>query len=109
MQAFELMELVAQRAASGGPWLEFLRTESLSVGIYELAAGAVDPQQPHREDEVYYVLAGRGVIDVGGAARTVAPGSLVFVGASVPHRFHSISEDLRVLVFFAPPEGSQST
>jgi hypothetical protein len=30
----------------------------------------------------------------------------VYVGATVPHRFHDIEEQLRLLVFFAPPEGS---
>ena len=31
-------------------------------------------------------------------------GTVVFVPARVEHRFHSISEDLTILVFFAPPE-----
>ena len=109
MQAFELADLLAQRAATAGPWLEFLRTESLSVGLYELAAGAIDRQQPHTEDEVYYVLQGRATIEVDGEPRVVQAGSLIFVGATVPHRFHTIIDDLRVLVFFAPPEGSHST
>jgi hypothetical protein len=30
----------------------------------------------------------------------------VYVGARVAHRFHDIEEELRLLVFFAPPEGS---
>lgn len=109
MQAYELAELVKQHQSSDGPWLEFLRTASLSMGLYELAAGATDPQQPHTEDEVYYVLAGRAMIEVDSEHRPVGPGSVVFVGAKVPHRFHSIVDSLRVLVFFAPPEGSNAT
>jgi hypothetical protein len=31
---------------------------------------------------------------------------VVFVAASVPHRFHDITEQLEIVVFFAPPEGS---
>jgi mannose-6-phosphate isomerase-like protein (cupin superfamily) len=108
MQAFDLADLATSRAAGGGPWLEFLRSASLSVGLYELAAGAVDPQQPHSEDEVYYVVAGDAQIEVAGEQRPVGPGSVVFVAARVPHRFHTIRQDLRVLVFFAPPEGSQA-
>jgi quercetin dioxygenase-like cupin family protein len=34
----------------------------------------------------------------------VSEGSVVFVAAEVEHRFHSITEDLVVLVFFAPAE-----
>jgi mannose-6-phosphate isomerase-like protein (cupin superfamily) len=78
------------------------------MGLYELAAGSVDRQQPHSEDEVYYVVSGRGQIQVDGEDRTVQVGSIIFVAAQVPHRFHSIVEDLSVLVFFAPPEGSQA-
>jgi mannose-6-phosphate isomerase-like protein (cupin superfamily) len=107
MQAFELATIATQRSATGGPWLEFLRSASLSVGLYALAAGSVDGQQPHTEDEVYYVVAGEAQIQVAGEDRAVGPGSLVFVAAQVPHRFHTIRQDLQVLVFFAPPEGSQ--
>jgi hypothetical protein len=31
---------------------------------------------------------------------------LIFVERSLEHRFFDITEDLTVLVFFAPPEGS---
>ena len=106
MQSYEIATLVAQRAATGGPWLEFLRTETLSVGLYELAAGSVDAQQPHTEDEVYYVLSGQGMISVADEEQRVQAGSVIFVGARAPHRFHSIVEDLSILVFFAPAEGS---
>jgi hypothetical protein len=32
----------------------------------------------------------------------------VYVEATVPHRFHDISEELRILVVFAPAEGSMA-
>ena len=38
----------------------------------------------------------------------VRPGHLLTVPARVEHRFHSITEDLLLLVFFAPAEGSTS-
>ncbi|MCH8206669.1 MAG: cupin domain-containing protein [Chloroflexi bacterium] len=106
MDAFELSELTDERRESGERFLEFLRSDTLSVGVYELPAGDTDPQQPHTEDEVYYVARGRAVIQVGEQAREVAPGTVVFVGAGVEHRFHSIAEDLTLLVVFAPPRGS---
>jgi mannose-6-phosphate isomerase-like protein (cupin superfamily) len=109
MQTFELADLIERHHASKGPWLEFLRTESLSMGIYELEAGAADPQQPHGEDEVYFVLEGQAHIEIDGEHRPVQPGSVLFVGAKVPHRFHSIVDSLRVLVFFAPAEGSNTS
>lgn len=107
MDAFELAELVARREASGEPYLEFLSVPDLSVGLYVLAAGQPDLQQPHGEDEAYYVVSGRGRITVGAEARDVRAGSVVFVAANVAHRFHDITEDLTLLVVFGPAEGSR--
>jgi mannose-6-phosphate isomerase-like protein (cupin superfamily) len=104
MEAYELTDLRAARAASGRPFHEFIRTHDLSVGLYELSAGAVDQQSPHTEDEVYHVVLGRAAITVGRSSHPVGPGSVVFVAADVPHRFHDITEDLTVLVFFGPAE-----
>jgi mannose-6-phosphate isomerase-like protein (cupin superfamily) len=109
MDAFELADLVARRDASGAPYLEFLTVPDLSVGLYVLAVGETDLQRPHTEDEVYYVIAGRGRITVGEEIRDVRPGSIVFVATAVPHRFHDITEDLTLLVAFGPAEGSRGT
>ena len=104
MDAFELQALVKPLLHSQITWQEFLRSPALSMGIYRLPVGSVDPQKPHSEDEVYLVYGGRGVITVGAEDRPVQPGTLVYVPALVEHRFHSISEELTVLVFFAPAE-----
>ncbi len=106
MDAFELSHLIDQQDQSRQAYLEFLRVPLLSAGLYMLAAGAVDMQKPHTEDEVYYVISGRGFIQVGSESRPVEAGTLVYVKANVEHRFHTITEDLRVLVFFAPAEYS---
>ena len=104
MHIYTIDELGKARAEAARPYLEFLRVPALSAGIYHLPAGGVDPQQPHTEDEVYYVAQGRGHIMVGDEEASVAAGSIIFVAANVAHRFHSIEEDLTVLVFFAPAE-----
>ena len=109
MDAFELAELIARRDASGAPYLEFLTVPDLSVGLYVLAVGQPDLQRPHLEDEVYYVVSGRGRITVGDEVRDVRAGSIVFVAATVPHRFHDITEDLTLFVAFGPAEGSRAT
>jgi quercetin dioxygenase-like cupin family protein len=108
LELFELKSLLETRAESGRLYHEFLRKDSLSMGLYVLAAGATDPQQPHTEDEVYYVISGRGQIQVGIERQAVGPGSTVFVAAGVRHFFHSIEEELQILVFFAPAEYSRS-
>ena len=108
MDAFELVDLIAQRAASGRPYLEFKRTPDLSVGLYVLAAGGVDRQGPHHEDEVYWVVSGRALVRVAGDDRAVGPGSVVVVGAGVEHRFHAIEDELVILVAFGPAEESRA-
>ena len=45
---------------------------------------------------------------VGDRDCAVTPGSVVFVGAGVEHCFHSIEEDLEILVVFAPSQGSKA-
>jgi mannose-6-phosphate isomerase-like protein (cupin superfamily) len=104
MDAFQLGRLVEQQRHSGRPYLEFLRRDSMSAGLYDLPAGGTDDQSPHHEDEVYVVLAGRAMITVGDEEEPVEAGSVVFVAREVEHRFHSIDENLQVLVFFAPAE-----
>ncbi|KOU39775.1 cupin domain-containing protein [Streptomyces sp. NPDC054949] len=105
MKVFRLDELESERAANDGAYLQFLRERNMSVGLYALDAGQSDPQQPHRQDEVYYVVSGRAAITVGEETETVANGSVVYVPAGVPHKFHHITEPLKVLVVFSPPEG----
>lgn len=104
MQAHEIPELDPQpRDESGHGYIDFLASEKLSVGLSVWPAGSVDRQHPHQEDEVYYVVSGRGAITVADETRPVKEGSLVFVAAHVDHHFHDIEQDLRVLVFWAPP------
>jgi mannose-6-phosphate isomerase-like protein (cupin superfamily) len=104
MQAFELAELISRRDSSEKLYLEFLKVPDLSMGLYVLPAGGTDPQSPHTEDEVYYVVNGRAKIKVADEDRDVQADSIVYVAKNVEHRFHSIEEDLTVIVFFAPAE-----
>ena len=106
MQTFSLSDLVSEGEKRNQPWQEFLRVSSLSMGLYRLKAGQTDEQNPHTEDEVYYVVSGKASFRAGEETQSVAPGTLIFVQRSVEHRFFDITEDLTVLVFFAPPEGS---
>ncbi len=108
MQAWDLAEIDRKRTAEAQLYREFLRVADLSGGLYVLEVGATDYQSPHTEDELYYVVAGRGAITVGDETTEVAAGSLVFAPATVPHRFHDIVERLEILVVFGPAEGSRA-
>jgi mannose-6-phosphate isomerase-like protein (cupin superfamily) len=106
--AFSWSGLLERHRASGRAYLEVIRTDSLSTGLYVLPAGAVDAQTPHTEDEVYIVMAGGSLFTAGAETREVRAGDILYVPAGVAHRFHDISEELRAIVVFAPPEGASA-
>jgi mannose-6-phosphate isomerase-like protein (cupin superfamily) len=109
-QAAELDDVIAQaRSAPDGYAAEVLRSDLLSVGLYLLPAGGTDDQTPHDEDEVYYAVRGRSKLRVGAEDHPVKPGTLLFVPAHAVHFFHDITEELILVVFWAPPEGSGAT
>ncbi|HEX5810444.1 MAG TPA: cupin domain-containing protein [Anaerolineales bacterium] len=109
MQAFELSQLLEERKQANKLYLEFLKVSDLSVGLYVLPVDGTDPQSPHTEDEVYYVVRGKAQITVAGESRAVQAGSVVYVEKNVAHHFHSIEEELRIIVFFAPAEYSNKS
>lgn len=111
MDFWETADLIAVREELGERYLEFFTSDTgtLSLGLYVLPSGDTDPQQPHTEDEIYYVVSGSARIQVGDEDREIRAGSVIFVETDVPHRFHSITETLTLLVVFAPPRRSRAT
>ena len=101
---FSLEESEASRRISGKRYAEFLHVPAMSAGIYVLPAGGADTQSPHQQDEMYYVVRGRARMRAGSEDQPVSAGSIIFVAAEVEHRFYEITEELVLLVFFAPAE-----
>ena len=101
---FHIDDLLRVRGEMSRPYFEFLRVPAMSAGVYVLPEGDADPQKPHREDEMYYVVRGRARMQVGSDHSEVRAGSIIFVEAELEHRFYDIQEELEVLVFFAPAE-----
>jgi mannose-6-phosphate isomerase-like protein (cupin superfamily) len=101
---FHIDDLARQRAEKNRLYFEFLRVPAMSAGVYVLPEGGTDPQKPHREDEMYYVVRGRARMQIGSEHSEVRAGSVIFVEAGMEHRFYDILEELEVLVFFAPAE-----
>jgi len=101
---FHIDDLNSQLSGKNRLYFEFLRVPTMSAGVYVLPTGGNDPQMPHHEDEMYYVVRGRARIQVGSEHSEVRPGTVIFVEAELEHRFYDIREELEVLVFFAPAE-----
>lgn len=104
MEPFAIATLERMLQARVAEYHEFLRVPTMSAGLYRIPQGGTDPQSPHSEDEVYYVVHGRARFHTAEGDRYVEPGTIIFVPARTAHRFHEIEEDLVVLVLFAPAE-----
>ena len=105
MQAFAIEDLIADNAQSDKRYTEFLRVPAMSAGVYVLPAQSTDLQNPHNQDEVYYVVRGRAKFQSGDTETLAVPGSLLYVSAHEDHRFFDIEEEIVLLVLFAPEEG----
>jgi mannose-6-phosphate isomerase-like protein (cupin superfamily) len=104
----EAGEFMTPPAGQSATWVEHLRVADLSVGTYSIPAGGTDEQSPHTEDEIYVVAAGRATLVAAGEEAEVGPGSVIYVPAGEAHRFTEITQDLALVVFFAPAEYSRA-
>jgi mannose-6-phosphate isomerase-like protein (cupin superfamily) len=107
-QSFALNAVAEAQSSSAVAYREFLRRPGFSMGMYLLPAGSKDAQHPHTADEVYIVQGGRAQLEVEGNTVDVGPGDVVSVDRGRDHHFLNISEDLAVLVIFAPPEDPET-
>ncbi|HET7567771.1 MAG TPA: cupin domain-containing protein [Gaiellaceae bacterium] len=104
MHAFGVSSAVERLRAAGGGYEVVHESAGLELGVYVLVAPEPDRQQPHEDDEVYVVLEGSGVLEVGGESVPVRQGDAVFVEAGAEHRFTAY-EQLAVLVLFERARG----
>lgn len=103
---FNLDDIISLQKQSGAAYMEFVKHPALSMGIYVLHVGDRDLQKPHTEDEVYYLVEGKGRFYQNGKESEVAKGSIIYLPALAEHYFFSVEEKLTILVFFAPAEYS---
>ncbi|MFI5253481.1 MAG: cupin domain-containing protein [Bacteroidota bacterium] len=78
---------------------------SLEIKMY--APKTVDPQTPHRQDEAYIVMKGKGYFYIDGSRIPFEPGDFLFAPAGVEHRFENFSDDLVAWVIYYGPEGGE--
>ena len=107
LQTFGLDDLRTAQANGTRLFHEFLRVPAMSAGLYVLRANTGDPQNPHSADEIYVIMSGRGQFTCEDVTIAVEPGQTIYVPAHDVHRFHDITEDLQILVIFAPAEADK--
>ena len=80
----------------------FTPSENLTVGFASLPPGGALNEHRHKQEEVYLVLEGSGLVRVGDEELTVEAGSVVFIPGDVLHSCENIgSSDLRAAYVFA--------
>jgi mannose-6-phosphate isomerase-like protein (cupin superfamily) len=107
MQAFYSIDEVRKQITRRRPYAEFLRLAPMSCGVYVLQPGDEDRQRPHDEDEIYYVISGAAKMKLAAEGqpeqdRAITTGDVIFVKARDEHRFHDVTQELVLLVVFAP-------
>jgi len=90
---------------AGQRFTQGLAHGSMSVELY--APVGADPQTPHRQDELYFVISGSAELVADGTRLPAAPGAVFFVPAGVTHRFEDFSADFATWVVFWGPEGGE--
>lgn len=82
-------------------FIDVMNTSTMDVGIINLKKDQEDTQQPHVSDEIYYVISGRGTIEIDGIKNEVNQGKIIYIPKRVCHSFHAISDELVVLYILA--------
>ena len=100
-----ILEPAARERPSGAPYATLLAHGTMTVGYY--APITTDPQQPHAQDELYFIERGDGVFLLEDKELPFAPGDCLFVAAGVRHRFKSFSADFGAWVVFWGPKGGE--
>lgn len=95
-QIFDL-EKVISAVPNSAYFNNFLNVETMEVGIINLKKGQKDTQQPHSFDEIYYIISGKGTIEIDGIKNDVNPGKIIYIPKKVHHSFHAISDKIIAL------------
>ena len=84
-----------------------VRNQSLAEAT--LPAGAETERHYHRlSEELYYLTAGRGVMEIDGSEREISPGDAILIPAGAWHQIRAI-EPLQFLCCCAPPYSHEDT
>lgn len=98
---YDAEEVMKKLKASGNWFYGFMSKGTMDAGILSLTPGEKDPQGPHANDELYYVIKGHGFIRIEKEDVQIKPGSIIFVPARKKHNFHGNNDELQVLYVFA--------
>ena len=93
------------RWPGGEPFAPAFGHGTMTVELY--APRGVDRQTPHRRDELYVIVSGRGQYVHGALREPFGPGDVLFAPAFMEHRFEDFTDDLVAWVIFYGPDGGE--
>lgn len=89
----------------GEPFAEGLKHGTMSVELF--APRILDKQQPHEQDELYFIVSGEAEFVREGRRSSVAAGDAIFVAAGDRHHFESMNDEFVTWVVFWGPKGGE--
>jgi len=101
---FDLTSYLGKIKKSSSYFYTFINKSSLAAGLLLLQPGEKDTQEPHDNDEIYYVISGDGFLKIKNKDYEISKDKIFFVEKNVDHYFHGNSKELKVLYFFGCPD-----
>ena len=86
---------------------EIFHHGSMKLGLY--APRGKDDQDPHDQDELYFISNGSAGFTLEDKRTDVSAGDALFVPAGLTHRFDTMSDDFMVWVIFWGPKGGEDS
>ena len=100
---YDVSKHIEKIKKSDGYFHTFINLESLAAGVLVLGPGEEDTQEPHKSDEVYFIIKGNGFLKIKDKDYPIAPNKMYFVAKEVEHYFHGNTKELIVLYFLVVP------
>jgi mannose-6-phosphate isomerase-like protein (cupin superfamily) len=99
-----------QAYPEGLPFATMMAGGSMRLEIYAPGSNTDgrDRQQPHAQDELYFVQRGSAELVLSGQRFAAGPGDAFFVAAGIEHRFENFSPDFATWVVFYGPQGGET-
>jgi mannose-6-phosphate isomerase-like protein (cupin superfamily) len=87
-------------------FITLMKHGTMSIEYY--APKNIDPQTPHKQDEIYVIASGNAIFFRNSERVQCKTGDVLFVPAKMEHRFENISDDFATWVIFYGIEGGET-
>jgi mannose-6-phosphate isomerase-like protein (cupin superfamily) len=104
--SLQTLPLPATQAWPQGVWdIEAFKHGSMSLILF--APKGKDYQTRHDQDELYFVMKGKGILIKNDIPYPFSTGDALFVAAGVDHHFENFTDDITLWAVFWGPKGGE--